>query len=530
MSNRIATMDATTLYFFDGKEQIAEHFNSGARAIDWLRVMIKHKISQLWVVPSCHVFNVGSSTEERFLEAPDGWRVRKFGEDHLSSIHAYCTYGNQESRNLRSIIWPQHSGWQWQPPMTAIEMLAALNTLQGNLLSKLSSSPGVSGRNYVVSQLTNLQKQHYLTSVEMDLMTLPFGEAKSMAWKRDLSWVKETEATPEFDDFDTFMGILGGLCYELYEDAGAWPKDMPLYVHCIDKNSDYLSALAGLDLGIGDPVPLTADHIAAIQETEKPNPGLYRIKVTGQHMDGLNHRWHARFDGVSGPSLLYGDEETENLQQWVTAPLLKCLFDFGFQIQFLDGWIWNNAKRFLTIPAHGLWQIRKKLKETGGLAYDSIKLIITSTVGLFGSPHNREKKYTRPDIPAGTIEYAKARLAYNIAKIMEEKGIWPLACLTDALWYVSTESDPYAALGSILDRPEELGGFKVEYSLLIDEEVATALLVKEASDLNRELGAIAEKRAAAERAAHDYDWEWPTDEEEAEQWRYEHGYAQESEL
>lgn len=495
--NKLAAMDATTLYFLDPEgNMVSEHFNSGARALDWLRVMIKHKIGQLWVVPSCHTFNIGSAEEERFLEVPDGWRVKKFGDDHLSSIHAYCTYGNLESRNLRSIIWPQETGFDWQPPMSAPWMLRSLNNLQTALKCRLSSSPGVTGRNYALGQLENQGIKHYLSSVSVDLAELPFKEsAKDFAWKRDfgeegvLRWL-ELEATPP----DTW------------------------YLHCIDKNSMYLSALAGLDCGIGDPHSWSKDQpLAAAAKL----PGLYRVKIKGAWQTG-DHPWRTAFNGVGGPDLLYGTLEQENRQEWVTQPLLKLMLDFNYNVEILEGWQWAQSKRFMNLPCASLWVMRQKLKEQDQLAYDSIKTIITSFIGLLGSESGKDKQYYRPDLWAATIELAKARMAYNIDKMATEKALWPVAVMTDALWYISPEADASTALAPLMGKENDLGGFKLEYSLEIDHEVAAALELSSVGEMNRTLGAIAEKREAAARAYHDYDqvdYE-DDDDEEAEGYPY----------
>ena len=471
---KIGVVDATfgQLYAKIGDQEITDTISASPTAVDLYRRMLKHGLNALWVTPG------GNWPMTDFLHVPEGsgWMFKRFPGDpkqETSSISGYCTNASADARNLRMLVWPGNTGWDWDE-RDPIAMLDAINLLQQGLGVNLSSSPGVTGRSFIVRDLAARKAAHYLSSVEFDLHDLPFKSgAKSLAWKRSTIWTGER-----------------------------------CYLHYIDKNSQFLSASGGLEIGIGNPAACTREQLMSILMARAAKPGLYRISVKGQDIDTAKV-WRGDFDGITGPDPLYGTLENENRQEWVTAPLLKLLFDFGWHVEIHEGWMWNHSKRFLDQTAPKLWNLRSQFQGQAMranmegvaapgayLAYDSMKTIITNLFGLFGSDLVKDPLYYRPDLYAGVIEYAKARMLYNIDKMASERGVWPVGVLTDGLWYVSPERDVWKALSPLMDMSKagSLGHFKHEYTLEIDEQVSEALQAENVGMMHNQLNALIDEQ------------------------------------
>lgn len=468
--SKIGVVDAGNLYAKVGTQVIVDQVSREACAVDLYRKMLKHGLDALWITPGA------SWPMTNFFQVPEGsgWHFKRYpldAEQDISSVSGYCTNASPEARNLRMLVWPEHTGWDWDES-NPLALLDAINLLQRGLGVNLSSSPGVTGRSFILRELAKVNKHHYLSSVEMDLHDLPFKSgAKSLAWKQ------ATICT-------------GERCY----------------LHHIDKNSMFLSAAGGLDIGIGDPVRCNTEDIVTIYQAKAAKPGLYRISLGGQETTP-DKTWRFNFDGISGPDPLYGTLEDDNRQEWVTAPLLKLLYDFGFQVAIHDGWHWKTSKRFLEQPAPKLWDLRVQFQglamranmeghDAPGayLAADSMKTIITNLFGILGSDLVKDPRYYRPDIWAGVIELAKARMIYNIDKLASQRGVWPVAVLTDGLWYISPEKDVWKALAPLMDMEKAggLGNFKHEYTVEIDEQVRQALQAEDVGTMHQELNALIE--------------------------------------
>ena len=469
---KIGVIDATfgQLYAKVGDQEITDTISASPTAVDLYRRMLKHGLNALWITPGA------SWPMSDFFETPEGsgWNFKRFPQDpaqDISSCSGYCTNASADARNLRMLVWPQNTGWDWDE-RDPLALLDAINLLQTGLGVNLSSSPGVTGRAFILRDLAARKAAHYLSSVEKNLHDLPFKNgAKSLAWKAETIWTGER-----------------------------------CYLHYIDKNSQFLSASGGLEIGIGNPVRCSAEDIALIHKQKKAKPGLYRIWADSQS-HAQNHR--ADFNGLAGPDPLYGSIANENLQEWVTAPLLKLLFDFEYPVEIQEGWQWNHSKRFLDQTAPKLWNLRSQFQGQAMranmegvaapgayLAYDAMKTIITNLFGLFGSDLVKDPRYYRPDLYAGVIEYAKARMLYNIDKLAAERGVWPVAVLTDGLWYVSPERDVWKALAPLMDISKAglLGHFKHEYTLEIDEQVRECLQAENVGMMHNQLNALIDEQ------------------------------------
>jgi hypothetical protein len=211
------------------------------------------------------------------------------------------------------------------------------------------------------------------------------------------------------------------------------------------------------------------------------------------------------FDGLDGPAPLYGAEDGDNLQEWVTTPLLNMLQGQGWGIQIYEGIYWPQSRRIFEDFAPILWAMRqhmRKLMESSpesehyALNYMVMKQIIVSFFGMFASEKNRSSQYLRRDIWSAVVEAAKANMFYNIEKIHKEKNLWPVAVYTDCLVYVCGEPDADLALGSIMGRAGELGGYKLKWSLPVGTEVLHALGQNEASEMMYQLNGLARQQEA----------------------------------
>lgn len=277
-----------------------------------------------------------------------------------------------------------------------------------------------------------------------DLRDLPFNDAA-----RDISWRREL--TP---------GMIGQ------------------YVHHYDKNSQYLAADRSVYTGIGDPVhcegPVTPGR-----------PGIYRVANVSVY-EG------SRFDGKYFPKII------EDGQEWGTNDLLLFARKNGWEFEITEAWIFEDYKRVLDRWALTLWDARSALRGINDEAYDFIKLV--AVVGNGGWAASAEKTQAQawretgwemihPNWWADTVGQARVALLANLSKYGS-----PILVETDGLYFVSRDGNPRSAIPGILDRSQELGGYKYESSCQITEELYN-------SSQNRGVGELAHlfKIAGGER-------------------------------
>lgn len=464
------------------EDSLFQDFDQAPRAIDLFQVAINYDMETLWVAPG-H-FPIDQADRARFLQADDKWSIKSYDDDdNLSSVHAYKMVGafGSPDRKLRSIIWPEFTSWAWSAekvgPADLLIAIAAMEKVYG---VSLAGSPPIVGRKMYTQHLEAKNRKNWLTAQPHSILEkYPWAEAgKDAIWKRS------------FSKLDVWEELGFQLAWSGKADYNA---DLPIYLHAIDKNASYPSGSQSLAVGIGDPVEWSA---AGGEPAPAGKPGLWHVWAQ-RPLD-------CQFDNIDGPSPLYGSESNENLQEWVTTPLLDLLKNLGWGVQIYEGVYWPTSRRIFEDFAPELWSKRQHFRKLAEfrtedgqalkyhqLAYDSSKRIINSFFGMFASAKNRDKTFLRRDIWASVVEQAKAAMFYNIQKISDETGLWPIAIATDCLIYASQEPNPCRALGSILTREDKLGGYKVKWSLKVNMAVLAALVEHEVSDMMHLLNGLA---------------------------------------
>jgi hypothetical protein len=257
----------------------------------------------------------------------------------------------------------------------------------------------------------------------------------------------------------------------------AWKRDIPneevwsprngkkaRWLHAYDKNSMYLSAAGGANLGIGDPTYYSGN---LMKTPDLRLAGLWRVEAERSTKQHDSAPFPLRRFAYNLPWPL-----AEN-QEWCTTPILKCLIEMGCHVQVFEGYEWPVSRRALAKWSDALYGLRMSYKglddEVGQLCYYSMKRIATASVGLLGSTKGAvDKRWFRPDWWSTIIETAKARMIYNIDHYMKDFGITPVMIHTDCLYYVSDSPEPDERL---LLRSNELGGYKHKLSIPVDSDV-----------------------------------------------------------
>lgn len=463
-------------------------------AIDIFHLMIKHDLEQIWVAPG-H-FNIEYDLRDRLIgrygqadEDWKNWELKAYGDegDYISSVHGYRKVGRYGSpeRKMRSIIWPQVTAWSWgsdrADPFT---LLLAIAQMQESYGVALSSSPGVTALNMLKKHLEARKHSAWLDpQSEIAQRTVPWDAAG-----KDCIWKKRFSQAHTQQDLRVML-----------EAAGEFDPAGKIYLHAVDKNSSYLSAASGLSIGIGEMrrFSLVETPEAAPKPDSTIPPGLWHVSAEAPLF--------SPFDGMEGPSPLYVNME-DQWQEWVSSPLLKLLWDLGFKVEVYEGYYWPQSRRIFETFAGELWGIRQGFRRLADihtadgeplkhylLGLDSTKRAGNALFGLFGSEKARRPADRRRDIWVQVVEFAKARMFYNMLKVEKEMGLLPIAVYTDCLVYASQESNAAHALG-LLDREEKLGGYKLKWTLEVDYKVLNALRVAEPSEMLHLLNCEAEQR------------------------------------
>jgi len=258
------------------------------------------------------------------------------------------------------------------------------------------------------------------------------------------------------------------------------------YLHKYDKNAAYLRACTNEMIGCGTPI-----HVEGSESWDKRAPGVWRVRVKEPVLKDL-------------PPVLW-DKAT-----WVASPLIKVLKDTGHTIKLYEGWVYPEYHEVLKEWAKLLWTQRldfRDNKETWKheicreYARSATKDIAVATIGLSSFSHFEEKTFkARPDWRCQAVAGTRALMFYNMLKVQEKTGRTPVMVKTDALYYMSNESDPAKAI-PLLDKVDSLGGYKNDgWSLEVDQEVLSVLTSEDGENTRlQKLNALVEERRHASK-------------------------------
>lgn len=203
------------------------------------------------------------------------------------------------------------------------------------------------------------------------------------------------------------------------------------YVHAYDRSGSYLAGVAGLDLGLGDPV-----HHPEGTTFDRHVPGYWRIAVP---QDG---DWRV-------PGTLNWNQKNAGTERWVTTPTLQFAFEQEYAPKILEAYTWNERARVLDPWYERIRDARAALDVDDPdfqAARDQLKMVYAMTIGMMGSEkHRAGKEGYRPDWRHHVVAKSRVAVERRIARIGAETDRWPVAVVTDTILYTSNEADPVKA-------------------------------------------------------------------------------------
>ena len=249
-------------------------------------------------------------------------------------------------------------------------------------------------------------------------------------------------------------------------------------LHVYDRNSHYLAAATGAEIGEG--VPEYVKDIDVLMAWDKHNTGVWHITVTAPKATDT------RLMELVSQFIKEGE-------QWAYTPAVDILLLLGYTIEFHEAWVWTKTRRLLQPWGKLLWDTRQALRtdrkrfshEQGAeTARQMVKRIATQGLYWLDLQSDRKKVPTpsehRPDIPSLVLALARYRMMLKVVECIK-LGYYPVFGLTDGMAFVSNEPKPEKAIPELMiihdkqgvphDRTAELGGFKSEHTFSLTEEI-----------------------------------------------------------
>lgn len=234
------------------------------------------------------------------------------------------------------------------------------------------------------------------------------------------------------------------------------------YLHAFDKNGSYLAVYESAMLGSG--IPTKYENIVF----EPKFIGVWNVTISGT----------SKYDDKLLPCPY--DNTGTTMKLW--TPQIKAVLKLGYSVEVHDALIWHETHYIFRRWAELIRDIRKELKiesqnntELGYLmAYECIKNIYTKMGGRLG--HRNENKfkdregnnakdvYQRIDWYSLVISEAFFRVLLTVDKFVNLNHL-PIMIVNDCLYYLSNEKNYKLAVPNLTDNENELGGYKLKYSI-----------------------------------------------------------------
>jgi DNA-directed RNA polymerase specialized sigma24 family protein len=230
------------------------------------------------------------------------------------------------------------------------------------------------------------------------------------------------------------------------------------FVHAYDRGASYPSAIAGLELPIGDPV----HHTEPVPFNPK-TPGYWLIEVPEPD------EW--RMPYVLNPRGLKFHEP-----KWVTTPRLERAIALGYEPTILQAVIWPEHGRILNNWYQRFRDAASALDPADpeqNAVLKQIKVVRSSGIGLIGSEtYLKGRTGYSPERRFHIVAKASSNIVHALAGIGEKTGRWPVAVLTDPVLYLSDDPDPATAWpGDPKKYGTGFGQFKPEGSALLSDHL-----------------------------------------------------------
>ncbi len=442
MTNHAVLTDDHILYPFQGKlcNRLYSPLSQNFDLEDLMRDMALASIDSLWIMPGSRLSTMAKSQEYAFWQSSE--IEKRMSADDAKMRFLLC-WQRGERRSLK-IFFPEHDDrWGWEECHDAKSLYYAAVYLEKSLGETLSWSPSHVGRELMIHLNEKAKRAAWLAQPPNLPPILHEKMAVESIWKVDslAPWLSEGKQ---------------------------------LYFHIIDKNSQYLAAATGVNLGEDDPVHVTVED--APIEFDKRLPGLYRWERPGM----TQWNWAPEIDYYLRTNALH------------VADIVEC-------------WVWPKYHQSLRTWAETLWAARSALRngegdypylEARGMAEGAVKAIATQSLGLLAHKGQVGKSTLyRPDWWSMIVSQANARMLWRIRDLTEQ-GCAPIWWNVDALGFLSQEKDTALAVPGILDKADGLGGFKLVGVLPVTPRLVKAFDLKFAL-CRKELKAMLEEQSHA---------------------------------
>lgn len=246
-----------------------------------------------------------------------------------------------------------------------------------------------------------------------------------------------------------------------------------MYVHGYDRGGSHPAATAGLDLGIG-----AAEHHPEGRRFDPRTPGYWKVAITG------GAPWQM-------PHPLLADNRVPEYPTWVTTPTLQVAIDLDYldgDVEVLEAYTWPQKARVLDPWYERIRDARTDLQQVlasrevsdatavadAQAALGLLKQVYTRSVGMLGSETYQKGRPTyQPAWRHHIVAKSRANILRRVAQIGRDSGQWPVAIVTDTLFYVSDDADPVTAWpGRAQDLGTGFGKFKAEVSGLLAPQLS----------------------------------------------------------
>jgi hypothetical protein len=391
------------------------------------QIALKHDLLCIWLCPG----SAWSTFAKDWHNDDDRVYDARIQTEKSSGLPVFVSVkrlaGTWDEKRLVMIGLPEHDsrwsedgidGWALADVEDAITLLGALCYLRDALGVDVLYSPGYVGQ----AMMKDMNQGHAEWVALSDLSMLPTWIEGDVLWTRPLTEIEQSKK----------------------------------YLHFYDRNSMYLAATTGAELGEGSPDYVQASDAENVFSACKC--GVWRVSILGNPCSDL-------------PPIVPKQET------WADVSIVRVARDLGYSVMIYEGYVWKRYHRTLQPWSKRLWDVRSSLNTKSGkadvqkypsvacrdIAYKMIKIIATRAVGWLdlteGRKDRTKEQWHRPDWKNAIVGLARARMFLKLVEL-HRQGFAPVAVYTDAIAYVSDDPNPETAVPNLMRRASELGGFK----------------------------------------------------------------------
>jgi hypothetical protein len=410
-------------------------------------IAIANKLNSFWLCPGSKASMNVNALPDHFAPAHlnERYRInvkRRAGDNVPQNASITPLRGDYGCKPRVYIMMPDHDptwledqdnagqSWAFSDVESPRAFMATLITIYQKFGVHLSTSPASTGIQTLRAKTPEANWKH--AEGERDL---PSGKPTQIYWHRKL--------------FDNERG---------------------LYAHRGDKGGAFLAAATGAECGLG-----MADFIEGRgiwERWQKKLPGLWNVEIREPGHMGILRPNKAEWTGP----------------RWLTTSGVRALEQLGYNIELYRAWTWENDKekkivrhrRVLNDWASWFWKPRQELREKYGKENPAARLagmIYKRALGWLDLPledGEQPRWYHKPAWYHELQGLAQYRQALTISQMHKEYGIYPVLVYSDAGIWLSPEPDPRKAFPLLFQREGQLGGYKPDMTLQVDDEVIQA--------------------------------------------------------